>query len=191
MPPSPFGDANLRDGQAARSWRSRTVSIGPQSLAHVCRRAHSGQMAELIREADIVNVLERSRVVAVLGAHREPHRAAFYVPDYLHGQGYRVLPVNPQLAGQTLWGEPVVARVTDLAEPVDLVDVFRRPDALDAHLDELLAMKPAPGAIWFQLGIRNDRVAAALVAAGLDVVQDRCTLADHKRFRRSGLLAAR
>jgi hypothetical protein len=148
-------------------------------------------MAELIREADIVNVLERSRVVAVLGAHREPHRAAFYVPDYLHGQGYRVLPVNPQLTGQTLWGEPVRARLTDLTGPVDLVDVFRRPDALDDHLDDFLAMRPAPGAIWFQLGIRNDRVAAALVAAGLDIVQDRCTLADHKRFRRSGLLAAR
>ena len=132
------------------------MSIGPQSLAHVRPRAHSHQMAELIREVDIVNVLERSRVVAVLGAHHEPHRAAFYVPDYLHGQGYRVLPVNPQLAGQTLWGEPVVGRVTDLTEPVDLVDVFRRPDALDDHLDELLAMKPAPGVIWFQLGIRND-----------------------------------
>ncbi len=145
-------------------------------------------MAELIREAEIVNVLERSRVVAVLGAHKEPHRPAFYVPDYLHEQGYRVLPVNPQLAGQTLWGEPVRARLTDLTEPVDVVDVFRRPAALDDHLDDFLAM---PGVIWFQLGIRNDRVAAALVARGLDVVQDRCTLADHKRFRRAGLLAAR
>jgi uncharacterized protein len=148
-------------------------------------------MAELVNEADIVKVLKRSRVVAVLGAHREPHRAAFYVPEYLHGQGYRVLPVNPQLAGQTLWGEPVRARLTDLDEAIDLVDVFRRPAALDDHLDDFLAMRPAPGAIWFQLGIRNDRVAAALVAAGLDVVQDRCTLADHKRFRRSGMLAAR
>lgn len=148
-------------------------------------------MAELIREPDIVKVLERSRVVAVLGAHRETHRPAFYVPDYLHEQGYRVLPVNPQLAGQTLWGEPVRPRLTDLTEPVDLVDVFRRPDAIDDHLEDFLAMRPAPGVIWFQLGIRNDKVAAALVAAGLDVVQDRCTLADHKRFRRAGLLAAR
>ncbi|HKE17238.1 MAG TPA: CoA-binding protein [Kofleriaceae bacterium] len=148
-------------------------------------------MAELTRDPDIVNVLERARVVAVLGAHREPHRPAFYVPDYLHQQGYRVLPVNPQLVGETLWGEPVRAHLTDLTEPVDLVDVFRRPDALDAHLDDFLAMRPGPGAIWFQLGIRNDRVAAALVARGFDVVQDRCTLADHKRFRRSGLLPAR
>ena len=148
-------------------------------------------MPELIREPDIVNVLERSRVVAVLGAHCEMHRPAFYVPDYLHDQGYRVLPVNPHLVGDTLWGEPVRARLGDLNEPVDLVDVFRRSDALDNHLDDFLAMRPSPRVIWFQLGIRNDRVAAALVAGGLDVVQDRCTLADHKRFRRAGLLAAR
>jgi predicted CoA-binding protein len=148
-------------------------------------------MAELIRDPDIVSVLARSRVVAVLGAHRETHRPAFYVPDYLHEQGYRVLPVNPQLPGETLWGEPVLARLTDITEPVDLVDVFRRPDAIDGHLDDFLAMRPVPGVIWFQLGIRNDRVAAALVARGFDVVQDRCTLADHKHFRRGGLLPAR
>lgn len=148
-------------------------------------------MAELTREQDIVEVLERSRVVAVLGAHHEMQRPAFYVPDYLHQQGYRVIPVNPQLAGDNLWGEKVRANLAELDEPIDLVDVFRRPDALDDHLAEFLAMRPAPRVIWFQLGIRNDRVAARLVAAGIDVVQDRCTLADHKRFRRSGLLQAR
>ena len=145
-------------------------------------------MAELSREEEIVAVLARSRVVAVLGAHHEAQRPAFYVPDYLHGQGYRVLPVNPGLVGQTLWGEPVRARLTELDEPIDLVDVFRRPEAIDDHLDDFLAMRPSPGVVWFQLGIRNDRVAAALVARGMDVVQDRCTLADHRRFRRAGLL---
>jgi len=145
-------------------------------------------MAELSREEEIVAVLARSRVVAVLGAHHEAQRPAFYVPDYLHEQGYRILPVNPGLVGQTLWGEPVRARLTDLDEPIDLVDVFRRSQAIDDHLDDFLAMRPSPSVVWFQLGIRNDRVAAALVARGMDVVQDRCTLADHRRFRRAGLL---
>jgi len=148
-------------------------------------------MAELTREADLVAVLERSRVIAVLGAHRERSRPAFYVPDYLHDQGYRVLPVNPGLAGETLWGEPVRSNLAELTEAVDLVDVFRRPEALDDHLADFLAMRPAPAVVWFQLGIRNDRVAAQLVARGLDVVQDRCTLADHRRFRASGLLPSR
>ncbi len=147
-------------------------------------------MPELTRDVDLARVLERSRVVAVLGAHRETDRPAFYVPDYLHEQGYRILPVNPQLSGEILWGEPVRAHLGELTQPVDLVDVFRRPDALDDHLADFLAMQPLPRAVWFQLGIRNDRVAAALVARGIDVVQDHCTLADHRRFRRIGLLQA-
>jgi uncharacterized protein len=172
-------------------WRRRTGERAKSLVAHVSAGRHSAGMAELIREPDILNVLERSRVVAVLGAHREAHRPAFYVPDYLHQHGYRVVPVNPGLVGQTLWGEPVRAHLTELGEAVDLVDVFRRPAAIDDHLADFLAMRPAPRVVWFQLGIRNDRVAAALVAAGIDVVQDRCTLADHRRFRRAGHLAAR
>jgi predicted CoA-binding protein len=147
-------------------------------------------MSLLTGDADIARALERARVVAVLGAHRETERPAFYVPDYLHAQGYRVLPVNPQLPGEVLWGEPVRAHLTDLGEPIDLVDVFRRPDALDDHLGDFLAMQPLPRVVWFQLGIRNDRVAAALVR-GIDVVQDHCTLADHRRFVRAGLLRRR
>ena len=134
------------------------------------------------------DLLARARVVAVLGAQRDAQLPAHYVPDYLHRQGYRILPVNPNHLGETLWGEPFRATLGELAEPVDIVDVFRRAEHLDDHLAELLAMQPAPRAVWFQLGIRNDRVAAALAAAGLDVVQDRCTMADHRRFRQAGLL---
>jgi len=148
-------------------------------------------MAELHRESDLVAVLVRSRVVAVLGAHREFHRPAFYVPDYLHQQGYRILPVNPVLVGETLWGEPVRGSLAELREPVDFVDVFRRPEALGDHVADFLAMQPLPKVAWFQLGIRNDRVAAALSERGIDVVQDHCALADHRRFRAAGLLAAR
>jgi uncharacterized protein len=132
--------------------------------------------------AELAALLRDARTIAVLGAHHQASRPAFYVPDYLFEQGYRILPVNPHLVGRTLWGEPAVATVRDLREPVDLVDVFRHPSHLPDHLDELLALQPRPRAIWFQLGVRNDVVAQALSAAGLDVVQDRCTLADHRRF---------
>jgi uncharacterized protein len=133
-------------------------------------------------------VLGRSRVVAVLGAQRDRLLPAHFVPEYLHRYGYRIVPVNPRHLGHTLWGEPFRGHLTEITEPVDLVDVFRRPDALDDHLADFLAMRPLPRTVWFQLGIRNDRVAAALAAAGIDVVQDRCTKADLSRFRQSGLL---
>jgi uncharacterized protein len=133
------------------------------------------------------DLLARARVIAVLGAQRDVHLPAHYVPDYLHRQGYRILPVNPtHVGGEALWGEPFRAHLGELAEPVDLVDVFRRAEHLDDHLADFLALRP--GAVWFQLGIRNDRVASALAAAGIDVVQDRCTMADHRRFRQAGLL---
>jgi hypothetical protein len=137
---------------------------------------------EIAAPAAIRAVLQRARVVAVLGAHTDVSRAAWYVPDYLHQQGARILPVNPALAGQTLWGEPARASLTELTEPVDVVDVFRRAEALPGHLAELLAMRPLPKVVWFQLGIRENTVAAALSAAGIDVVQDRCMLADHRRM---------
>jgi uncharacterized protein len=137
-------------------------------------------MPEIESLTGIRDVLSRARTIAVLGAHHQPSRPAFYVPDYLHAQGYRVIPVNPTLVGTTLWGEPVRATLAELGEPIDLVDVFRLPAALPAHLGDLLAMKPLPRVVWLQLGIRNDAFAKALIDAGIDVVQDRCTLADHR-----------
>jgi len=137
-------------------------------------------MAELTTDRQILEVLRGARTIAVLGAHTEASRPAFYVPDYLHGQGYRILPVNPQLAGKTLWGQTVRASLAELGEPVDIVDVFRRPDLLPGHLAEIRAMAPRPRLVWLQLGIRNDAFAREVEAAGIDVVQDRCTLADHR-----------
>lgn len=131
---------------------------------------------------DVRRILSRARTVAVLGAHEDLARPAGYVPEYLYEQGYRILPVNPVLAGKTLWGESVRARLDEIREPVDVVDVFRRADALAPHLDEILAMKPLPRVVWLQLGIRNDAFADALRARGIEVIQDRCTLADHQRL---------
>ena len=139
-------------------------------------------MPELTSRDDLERVLRETRTVAVLGAHLERHRPAFYVPDYLFAHGYRILPVNPHLVGRTLWDEPVVATLAELGEPVDVVDVFRRPAAVPEHVADILAMQPRPKVVWLQLGIRNDKAATELVAAGIDVVQNHCMLADHKAF---------
>ncbi|MFN7143280.1 MAG: CoA-binding protein [Myxococcota bacterium] len=137
---------------------------------------------ELTSEADVRDVLARARVVAVLGAHTEHTRPAFYVPEYMRSAGSRILPVNPALAGGNVFGEPIRSSLTEIDEPVDVVDVFRRAEALPPHLDEILGMKHKPGVVWLQLGIRNDTFARALLDAGIDVIQDRCMLADHRRM---------
>ncbi|TMQ08977.1 MAG: CoA-binding protein [Deltaproteobacteria bacterium] len=127
-------------------------------------------------------ILMTSPTIAVLGIHREPEKAAFYVPEYLHDEGYRIIGVNPHFQGEEVFGEPVRATLAEIAEPVDLVDVFRRAEQIPEHVEDILAMKPRPRAVWFQLGIRNDEVARILQAAGITVVQNRCTLADHQRL---------
>jgi len=137
-------------------------------------------MAIIDRLDDIERVLSDARTIAVLGAHDDLARPAGYVPDYLHRKGYTIYPVNPMKVGMTLWGQPVRATLAELSEPIDMVDVFRRSSDVAGHLDDLLAMAPLPKVVWLQLGIRNDAVAAALVARGIEVVQDRCTYADHR-----------
>ena len=135
-----------------------------------------------INDARLREILTSSPTVAVLGVHREPEKAAYYVPEYLHDEGYRILGVNPRFVGQTLFGEPVRATLSELAEPVDIVDVFRRAESIPDHVEDILAMKPRPKIVWFQLGIRNDDAAKVLEAAGITVIQNRCTLADHQRL---------
>ena len=137
-------------------------------------------MAELTTEGQIAKALRGARVVAILGAHSDPSRAAFYVPEYLHAQGYRILPVNPGLAGRTLWGEPVRASLAEISESVDVLDVFRRSAQVADHADQILALRP--GLVWLQSGIRNDAVARALEDAGIPVVQDRCLMVEHRRL---------
>lgn len=128
---------------------------------------------------DVADLLETPRTIAVLGAHPDLHRAAFYVPDYMIRQGWRAIPVNPTRTGEQLFGEPVRSSLRE-AGPVDLIDVFRPIEALPGHQEELLTAG-AP-VVWFQLGIRHDGVAAALRSAGIRVVQDRCLLADHRAW---------
>jgi len=135
-----------------------------------------------LNDSQIREILTSSPTIAVLGLHHEPEKAAFYVPEYLHDEGYRILGVNPRFVGQTLFGEPVRATLAELREPVDIVDVFRRSEDVPGHLEDILAMSPRPRVVWLQLGIRHDETAHVLEAAGITVVQNRCTLADHQRL---------
>ena len=123
-------------------------------------------MATELRTIEQVrSVLENARTIAVLGAHPEDHRPASYVPAYLAGRGYRILPVNPRFEGQELFGSPVRAHLRDLKEPIDIVDVFRPSFSLPGHVEDILAMEPRPKVVWLQSGIENDDVAERLVAS--------------------------
>ena len=133
-------------------------------------------------DAGLTRVLREARTVAVLGAKAHPSQPAHYVPAYLARVGYRVRPVNPTLTGTAILGEPVVAALADLPEPVDVIDVFRRPEFLLGHTTEILALSWRPAVVWFQLGIRNDVAAERLARAGIRVVQDRCMMPEHRRL---------
>lgn len=131
---------------------------------------------------EIRAILRRAKTIAVLGSSTRTHRPGHYVPRYMHENGYEIIPVNPEVAGEELFGRTVLTSLAEIGVPVDVVDVFRRPSHLPDHLPEILAMDPLPQVVWLQQGIRHEEVADALVAAGIDVVQDRCMLADHQRL---------
>jgi uncharacterized protein len=133
-------------------------------------------------DARLREILVGSPTIAVLGIHTEPEKAAFYVPEYLHDEGYRIIGVNPRFIGETLFGEPVRAQLRDIKERVDIVDIFRISKAVIEHVDDILAMTPRPTVVWMQLGVKNEEAANRLEAEGIVVVQNRCTLADHQRL---------
>lgn len=124
--------------------------------------------------AELRTLLESVRCIAILGLSNNPMRASNEVAGFLLRRGYECVGVNPGLAGQTIHGMPIVARLADLPEPVDMVDVFRAPEALPAIVDEVLAMVPRPRILWTQLGVVHEAAAAKARAAGLIVVMDQC-----------------
>jgi len=139
-------------------------------------------MADPSSLSDVREILDEAWTVAVIGAHPTASRAAHYVPAYLHQMGYRVLPCHPRFGeqGTVMFGERVCRTVAEIDEPVDIVDVFRASDRVPEHLQEILEMSPLPKVVWLQQGIQNDDFAEALRNRGIIVVQDRCTLADHR-----------
>ena len=136
--------------------------------------------------AEIDRLLATTRRVAVLGIKTEERadQPAFYVPRYLADAGLEVVPVPVYHPEATeILGQPVYRRLADVPGQIDLVDVFRRPQDLPPHLDDILAARPT--AVWLQSGIRNDAVAGQLAREGIFVVQDRCLMVEHRRFARS------
>jgi uncharacterized protein len=133
-------------------------------------------------DAGLSRIFREVRTIAVLGAKGQAGEPAFYVPSYLRTRGYRILPVNPTLAGERILDETVVATLADLPERVDAIEVFRRPEFLPGHASEILRLRWKPAVVWFQLGIRHDAAATELARAGIRVVQDRCMMPEHRRL---------
>jgi predicted CoA-binding protein len=145
----------------------------------------AGWRSHLIEDdAGIDRVLARSHRIAVLGIKTaETGQPAYYVPQYAQRAGYEIVPVPVYFPDVTeILGAPVYRSVGAVPGPVDMVNVFRRPKDIDQHVDDILGKKP--GAVWFQLGIRNDAAAERLARAGIDVVQDRCLLVELQRIGR-------
>jgi uncharacterized protein len=123
-------------------------------------------------------IMAEAKTIAVVGFSSKPTRAGYYVPAYLQEQGYRIIPVNPNLSEGL--GETAVASLTDIAEPVDLVLLFQRSENVPPFVDQ--AIEIGAKAVWMQLGIAHPAAAEKASAAGLDVVQDACLLVEHKRW---------
>lgn len=136
----------------------------------------------IINDDSLRRILKRTRTIAVVGVSANPVRPSYFVARYLGLKGFRVIPVNPGLAGQTLFGETVYASLLDIPHDVDMVDIFRKPDAVPALVDEALARWPDLQTIWMQIGVTHPEAAAKAEARGVTVVQDRCPKIEYQRL---------
>ena len=123
-------------------------------------------------DEDVAALLKSAKVIAMVGASDRPDRASHGVMRFLQTRGYKVIPVNPTLAGQTIHGEPVLATLAEVHDPIDIVDIFRNGSAAGQVIDDAIAV--GAKAVWTQLGVYNDEAVARAEAAGLKAVVDRC-----------------
>ncbi|UAK23987.1 CoA-binding protein [Sphingomonas nostoxanthinifaciens] len=135
----------------------------------------------LTADADIAALLAETRTIALVGASDRPGRPSYGVMKVLQDWGYRVLPVNPQITGEHVHGEYIWRELAQIGEPIDLVDIFRRPEAAGEAVDQAIAV--GAKAVWLQIGVINHDAAARAEAAGLKVVMDRCPAIDLPRLR--------
>ncbi|HEX8643133.1 MAG TPA: CoA-binding protein [Allosphingosinicella sp.] len=142
----------------------------------------------ITRDDDIRRLLTETRTIALVGASDRPSRPSWGVMRMLQEHGYRVFPVNPQITGEHVHGEFVWRELAQIGEPIDLVDIFRRPQAAGEAVDEAIAV--GAKAVWMQLGVVNEEAAARAEAAGLQVVMDRCPAIDIPRLRVPRIAAA-
>lgn len=127
-------------------------------------------------------ILNRTKVIALVGASSNPVRPSSYVMRYLQIKGYRVIPINPGLAGQVLGGETVYGDLSSIPDDVDMVDIFRRSDAVPAIVDEALARWDGLRTVWMQIGVEHAGAAAVAEARGVDVIQNRCPKIEYQRL---------
>lgn len=133
--------------------------------------------------AQIRDLLENTHRIAVLGIKPDADQPAYYVPEYAERAGYEIIPVPVYYKELTeMMGKKVYRKLGDIPGEVDMINVFRRPNDIPPHVDDIIAKKPK--SVWFQLGIRNDEAAEKLARAGIDVVQDHCLLVELKRIGR-------
>jgi hypothetical protein len=130
----------------------------------------------------IRGILNSVKTIAMVGASQKENRPSYFAFKYLLDRGYNMIPVNPGQAGSEILGRKVYAKLTDIPEPVDMVDIFRASQYALPIVQEALTLKPRPGVIWMQLGVRNDEAAALAEANGLKVVMNRCPKIEYGRL---------
>ncbi|MEX0590961.1 MAG: CoA-binding protein [Xanthobacteraceae bacterium] len=135
-------------------------------------------------DAFIRGILDSVKTIAVVGASHGDDKPSMFVVKYLSERGYRVFPINPGRAGKLVARNTVYARLKDVPEPIDMVDVFRRADRVGEILDEALELSPRPRVFWMQLGVKNEEVAVRAEAAGMTVVMNRCPKIEYGRLSR-------
>lgn len=133
-------------------------------------------------DAYLREILGRTKTIAVVGISANPVRPSYYVARYLGLKGYRVIPVNPGLAGQTLLGETVYADLSEIPEEIDMVDIFRRSEAVPDIVVAALDRWPNLQTIWMQIGVMHAEAAAMARARGVDVIEDRCPKIEYQRL---------
>ena len=131
----------------------------------------------------IARVIASTRRIAVIGIKMESHQPAYYVPEYAQRAGFEIVPVPVYYPDvKEILGQPVYRTLAEVPGEIDMVNVFRRPADVPAHVDDIIAKRPK--SVWMQLGIRNDEAAERLARAGIDVVQDHCLMVELRNVGR-------
>ncbi|MFY9837367.1 MAG: CoA-binding protein [Xanthobacteraceae bacterium] len=130
----------------------------------------------------IRGILNTVKTIAMVGASEKQNRPSYFAFKYLLERGYRMIPVNPGLAGKTLLGQKIYGGLTGIPDPIDMVDIFRSSQYALPIVEEALSLKPRPQVIWMQLGVRSDEAAALAEANGLKVIMNRCPKIEYGRL---------
>jgi predicted CoA-binding protein len=133
-------------------------------------------------DEQLKRILTSVKTIAVVGVSTNPIRPSYYVARYLGLKGFKVIPVNPMNAGETLFGQTIRANLSEITEHVDMVDIFRRSDQVPPIVDEALEALPGLKVIWMQIGVENAEAAAKAEARGIEVIQNRCPKIEYQRL---------